>query len=117
MKICSNCYKNDEECKCTLESIIDNTGSGSTAQFGHDSFEYEVVKMDKRIILKLKIWNDVIYLDYENVKFLNDITSRYIDIKDKVHARMMKDWECDSCGKKTNNMQEYCVCNCEAYEK
>lgn len=105
---CKHCYKNEEECKCTLDTILDNSGTTSNAKFGCDSIDYKIVKMDNKVVLKIKIWNDVIYLDYGGIKFINDITSRYLSIRDIMEKRRLKDWDCDSCGKKTNNGQEYC---------
>lgn len=88
---CSNCYKKDDECECTLEKMVGGEGFCQSTKFGIDSLTYSIVKMDKKLVLKIKLWNDFIYLDSSGIEFLNGITSRYIEVKQRMYQRELKD--------------------------
>ncbi len=105
---CSNCYKENEKCECTLDKLEGNRGYCSKKSFGVDSISHEYIKMDDQLVLKLKLWNDIIYLGHDGIEHLNSITQSYIDVTNNQHDRKMKDWECDNCGEKTNNGQYKC---------
>jgi len=105
---CKYCYKKLTDCKCNRESILDDSGCLSATKFGYDTIDYSFVKMDNRIVMKIELWNDYIYLDYTTITSLHNVIGNFLDLKDTLEKKRLMNCDCNSCGKKTNNMQEWC---------
>jgi hypothetical protein len=106
---CEHCKKEIKECECKIQELVGNEGFTSATTFGtSDNMEYSFLQMDKKIVLKLKLFNDFIYLGKSGIEFLHNITKDYVNISKAMYEKQLLDWDCNSCGKKTNNGQEWC---------
>jgi len=120
--VCRVCYKKLSDCECNEESMIGNKGYISSANFGDVSIDFSFVKMDDKIVMKMKLLNDYIYLDYNSMVSIRGSINEFMELQNTLKNKRLMDWDCNWCSKKTNNMQEYCddciskgrdeVCDC-----
>jgi len=107
---CKSCYKKLTDCKCNIDELLENEGSVQSVTFGESGIHYSWIKIEDKLCLKLQLddTHNFVLLSESSLSDLQNIVKPYFDIKDAIRTKKLLDWDCNSCGKKTNNLKEYC---------
>ena len=105
---CKCCYRDFKDCKCDIKTM-DSKGWSAVEPMGSQEITHNYLQFDGKTILKIQFDDEYVYLRGREIERLHSITKQYLDVCESVRHKNLMDWDCNHCGEKTNNMQEFCA--------